>query len=126
MDKKKRNDLILILLVLAIGIVGFFGIEFYKSKTTLHGEAVIYVDGTEVGRYPLHKDNRIEIKGKNGTNYLVIQDGKAWIEEADCPDRICILRGKIDKNGETVVCLPNKIVVEIQNGEEDRIDISTN
>ena len=126
MNKKKRNDLILIGLLLVLGILAVFCIEGYKKANTQNGEAVVFVDGKEIGRYPLIEDTRVVIEGKNGNNLLVIKDGKAWIEEADCPDKICIYHGKIDKNKETVVCLPNKVVVEIQNGQDSEVDISTN
>lgn len=126
MNKKKRNDAILIGILLVLGILAVFCIEGYKKSNTNNGEAVVFVDGKEVGRYPLREDTEVLIEGKIGTNLLVIEDGKAFIKEADCPDKICIYHGKIHKNKETVVCLPNKVVVEIQNGQESDIDISTN
>ncbi len=126
MIKTKRNDLILIACILVIGIIGIVSVEWYKSSSTSNGEAVVFVDGKETGRYPLNVDTEVRIEGVNGYNYLIIRSGKAWIEEADCPDKICIYHGKIHKNGETLVCLPNKVVVEVQNGEENEVDISTN
>ena len=87
---------------------------------------MVYVDGKEVGRYPLTGEDEILIDGLKGTNTLIISEGKAWIEEAQCPDKICMHAGKISKNGETIVCLPNKVVVEIVNGADNEIDISTN
>lgn len=126
MKKRKRNDLILIGCLLLIGIFSLLGVEWYKSETTKNGEAIVFVEGKEIGRYSLKQDDEILIEGFQGTNYLIIRDGKAWIEEAQCPDKICIHAGKISKNGETIVCLPNKVVVEIVNGTENEIDISTN
>ena len=41
--------------------------------------------------------------------------------EADCPDKICVNTGKISKIGETIVCLPHRVVVEIQ-GEVSQSD----
>ena len=126
MVKKKRNDLILIGCALLIGILGYLGVEWYKSETTHQGEAVVYVDGKEVARYALTDEGEYVITGVNGENHLVIEGGKAYIEAAECPDKICIYSGKISKNGETLVCLPNKVVVEIVNGTESDVDISTN
>ena len=126
MSKKKRNDWILIGALLVLGISAIFCVEGYKKANTKNGEAVVFVDGKEIGRYPLKEDTTVLIEGKTGTNLLVIEDGKAFIKEADCPDKICVYHGKIDKNKETIVCLPNKVVVEIQNGQDNEIDISTN
>lgn len=49
----------------------------------------------------------------NGTNLLVIQDGKVWISEANCPNQDCVKMGKISMNGELLVCLPHKVTVSI-------------
>ena len=60
-----------------------------------------------------------EITGVDGgTNLLVIRDGAAWIEEADCPDALCVGMGRVRRVGQSVVCLPHKVVVEIV-GETD-------
>jgi hypothetical protein len=59
-----------------------------------------------------------EINGVNGgTNLLIIQDGEAWVEEASCPDGLCKNMGKISQVGQSVICLPNKVVVEILDKE---------
>ena len=84
--------------------------------------AVVYVDGEEYGRYPLSQDTDIIIPGKNGlNNELVIKNGEADIVDALCPDKICVHERKISRAGETLVCLPNRVVVEIE-GERDEID----
>ena len=73
------------------------------------------IDGTETARYPLDKDLRIDIETEGGhVNTLVIEDGKAFIEKADCPDGLCVKQGRIFEEGETVICLPHKVVVRIE------------
>ena len=56
---------------------------------------------------------RIEIPGKVGKCILVISDGKADMESADCPNQICVHHGAISHTGETIVCLPNRVVIEV-------------
>jgi hypothetical protein len=56
---------------------------------------------------------RIEIPGKVGKCILVISDGKADMESADCPNQICVHHSAISHTGETIVCLPNRVVIEI-------------
>lgn len=56
---------------------------------------------------------RIEIPGKVGKCILIISDGKADMESADCPNQICVHHGAISHTGETIVCLPNRVVIEI-------------
>ena len=55
---------------------------------------------------------------------IFLKDGKVKMTEASCPDHVCIRQGTIDAPGETVVCLPNKVVLEIvsKDGEEDGLD----
>ena len=55
------------------------------------GERVrILYDGRLTGEYSLHEDRQIPLHTEKGENLLVIRDGEAWIEEADCPDGLCI------------------------------------
>ena len=61
------------------------------------------------------KDNaqRIESPGKVGKCILIICDGKADMESADCPNQICVHHSSISHKGETIICLPNRVVIEI-------------
>ena len=56
---------------------------------------------------------RIEIPGKVGKCILIISDGKADMESADCPNQICVHHSAISHTGETIVCLPNRVVIEV-------------
>lgn len=73
-------------------------------------ELLITADGEEYGRYSLSENKTIDI---NGTNVCEILEGKVHMKDADCPDKLCIHQGTIYRQGETIVCLPNKIVLEI-------------
>ena len=86
------------------------------GRTTESGEqAVVIVDGEIVARYPLNRDGIYVLN--DGSNTLAIQDGFAWMQEADCPDHICMLLGKINMSGQMITCLPNKLIVTIEGGE---------
>lgn len=85
---------------------------------------VVYVDGKKVAEYPLAEDGVYEIVGyKGGTNILVIEDEKAYISEASCPqnagDVSCVDQGKKHRVGELITCLPNRVIVEITGESED-------
>lgn len=84
-------------------------------------ELKITVAGEVYGTYSLEKNQVIKIQD---TNVCEIKDGKVKMTEASCPDHVCIRQGTIDAPGETVVCLPNKVVLEIvsKDGEEDGLD----
>lgn len=48
-----------------------------------------------------------------GRNRLIIRGGEAWIEEADCPDKLCVNQGHISHTHDSIVCLPHHISVRI-------------
>ena len=53
----------------------------------------------------------------------VIKDGVVHMEDADCPDKLCIKQGQIDSNGQKIVCLPNKTIVEVSSEKESDYDV---
>ena len=87
------------------------------------------MDGEVYGTYELSKNQTIPIETSHGTNQLVIKNGKAHMEEADCPDGYCKKQGSIQKVNETIVCLPHKLVAEVESdstlpdSEEDAPDV---
>ncbi len=80
---------------------------------------VVEVDGEVFGRYPLDENTSIRIEtGTDGYNVLEIADGYASVTEASCPDKLCVRQHKISRSDETIVCLPNRVVVSVvSNGE---------
>lgn len=107
----KKSDIILIGVIVLVALAGLLIFSFRGSGR----EVVVYRDGTEVYRFELDSSEKIVLEGKDGQeNELVIEDGKAYISYATCPDKICVKQGKITKEGETIVCLPHKIVVAIE------------
>ena len=81
------------------------------------------MDGRLTGLYPLDRDAEIPIGGEEGYNLLVIRDGAADMIEADCPDRICVAMSPIRNVGETLVCLPHRVLVQIEGPGEREVDI---
>ncbi len=116
----KKNDLILIVAIIFLAGVGFLWNHMQGQEEA--AAVIVYVEGEKKDTYFLSQDGEYEIKTKNGRNLLVIQNGKADVTEADCPDSLCVKQASINKNGETIVCLPHKVVVEIESGQETEVD----
>lgn len=114
-----RNDRILIVAALLVALLGFAWISLRQSEG---GNAVVLVDGEEYASYPLGQDGEYRIETDRGSNLLVIKNGAADMTEADCPDKLCVKQKAVDKDGETIVCLPHRVVVEIQAEEETELD----
>lgn len=86
-------------------------------------KVVVTIDGEVVKTFDLHIDKTYNIEGKEGKfNLLVIKDGKAHIEDASCPDKVCVRDGEIQYNTELLTCLPNGVVIEIQSNTENDLD----
>ena len=83
----------------------------------------IISNGEEFGTYPLDKNAEIEIVREGHRNVVVIQDGIAHMDYSNCKNQICVHTGEISDKGETIVCLPNYVIVEIigngEGGEDD-------
>lgn len=116
---KLRNDFILAAVILIIAAAGLLLISLTKEEgNTL----VVKIDGAETASYSLAEDTRFEIRtGKNSENInvVVIENGKAYVSEADCPDGICKDYRPISYVGETIVCLPHKLVLEVTGEKND-------
>ena len=117
---KHKKDWILIGSFLGIALVAALCLHVFTAQGT---QVVATVDGQEVGRWLLSDSVDEVIETEEGRNHLVIEGGKASIVEADCPDGICVKQGTISRTGQTIVCLPHKLVIEITGkAEENGLD----
>jgi hypothetical protein len=117
LEKKKiKRDIMLIATLIIVCAAVFLIINFVVKKDGI--TAAVKVDGNIVYMLPLDKNASVTVEGyQGGSNTVVIENGTVYMKDADCPDKLCEKTGKISKNGETIVCLPHRVVVEIQGGE---------
>ena len=111
--------IILLLTVLSFLPVMIFGLQ--QNTATAEKEAVLRVDGTEIKTFPLMAGDK---SYTYNYNLIEIDGDRVRIKEADCDDQICVRRGWATKNGETIVCLPHKLVIEVRStdgGDEDSL-----
>jgi hypothetical protein len=120
--RKLKNDIILAVIVVVVAATGLLLVNVFRTEGSF---AVIKIDGKETGRYPLSVDTEVIIEtGDDGRNTLVIEDNKAFMKDANCPDKICEGHSKISYKGETIVCLPHKVVIEIVTEDsENELDV---
>lgn len=104
----KRKDIIFLgAVILASGVLFCLRTAFKADGVT----AVIYSEGEIVRRVSLNRDGVYDI---NGTNTVTVSEGAVYMSSADCPDKLCVKQGKIHSAGQSVVCLPNRIVISIE------------
>lgn len=113
----KRNDKILVgCLFLVAAITALF---YMLSPLDKNAKVVVTMDGQVYGTYLLGEDRKIELNGKNT---LQIQDGQVKMTKADCKDQICVHHRAISKEGEGIICLPNKLIVTVEHAESKLLD----
>ena len=122
-EKKIRNDIILALTILTLALTVFL---VFKACAREGSYAVITVNGEVYKTVPLDTDTAFDVvSGKNGEykNTVTVKDGKVFITYANCPDGICERHRAIKYHGESIACLPHGLVVTVEGGEENDVDI---
>lgn len=108
--KKLRNDLILVSAIIVIALTVFL---IFKLNLKMGTKVNIKVNNETLYSFSLSENNEKLISTKYGENTVLIKHGEVTVTDADCPDNICVKHRAISKTGETIVCLPHKLVVEI-------------
>lgn len=110
-------------LIGGVALLAAVSLIFLYGNRQEGARVVIEVDGQETASYPLAEDRTVLVEGWNGgTNLLEIRDGTVTVAEASCPDQLCVHQGSIRYTGQTIVCLPHRVVVTVENGEEAPVD----
>lgn len=112
--KNYRLDIIIISAILLVSLVLLLVVTLSKKEGSV---VVVEIDGTVVGTYSLSQNAEYSLNG--GTNNLVIEDGKAYLNYSNCPDHTCEKTGKIQYVGQSIICLPNKVAITIKSESTD-------
>ena len=109
-SRKAKNDIILILSLVLLALAVGAALLLFKPE----GDVVsVSVDGEVIAEYSLSEDVEVEIETDGGYNLLVIEGGRARVERASCPDGICAAHRPISQDGASIICLPNRVVIEV-------------
>ena len=106
------RDTLLILTLLLIGIILLFVL---RGRSNEGSYVIIMYQNEEKARFSLASDGIYDIN--NGKNKIEILGGKVRMTYADCPDELCIRQGWIEYDGQSIICLPNKITVMVSGGD---------
>lgn len=120
----KKADIVLFFVILVFGLL----ISWYSIASAVTGQQVIITAGGQVyGTYDLMQDQEIEVTQQGHQNHITIKDGKVSMTFSDCHNQVCVQTGAIGQTNQTIVCLPNQVIVEIvakagnQGGDADVI-----
>ena len=118
--KSRKKEIIAVLILVLIAVVSFVCIRFFVEG---EGKYVkVYVNEKLTKTFDLTKDREYFIETKFGYNLLIIKNERARILDADCPNKICVNKGYISKNGESIICLPHHVVVTVESSEDNNVD----
>ena len=117
--KAYRNDMVLAAVLLLLG--GALALLLWLTRQA-GGTVTVQIDGEAVMELPLSEDLQIVLGEGEHINTLVIRDGKAQVVDASCPDRICVRQGAVQYAGESIVCLPHKLIVTVEGGPPSDVD----
>ena len=121
--KITKYDIILIVTIVVISIfcicVSFYSALFNNDKVLR-----IYVEDELYKEYVLSDElnDVIKVRGKLYYTVVQIQNGKVFVKESDCPDKICQRHIAISRPGEMIVCLPNRVIIKIEGNSNDDLD----
>ena len=126
LEKKKRNDILLIGILLLIVLCLLFIQNMFGKKGA---EVMVIQDGELLYEFSLDEEmygkSAFCIISEEGYNTLEIRNGEATIIEADCPDGLCVKQKAISKQGESLICLPHQLVITVEGADAPGIDAMT-
>ena len=117
---KKADFIIIAAVVAVVGVLSFF---LYFVNSDSGSTVTVEKDGKIIDTLSLNEDFEKQYEFDGETNTLIIKDGKATITEANCPDEICVNHKPINKSGESIICLPHKLVVTVRNDKSNQNEI---
>jgi hypothetical protein len=110
----KKADIVLFIILIAIGLA----LSWFSIAGSVTGQkAVVTVDGKTYGTYSLSRDQNVTIKHNGHINKFSIKGGYVQMTYSSCKNQICVDKGKINQTSQSIVCLPNKVVITIQGGD---------
>ena len=115
----RRRDVWIILLLLAVGIAAWAGVEYVIRRPGAALEAEITFDGETVAVVPLDTEQEIVVPQKPEV-IIAVREGKIGFIHSDCPDQVCVHTGFFNTGGSFAACLPNRVIVRVlpEEGQE--------
>lgn len=111
----KAGDAVLVALVVIAAGAAMFVLASARAGQK-GSTALVEVNGREVKRVELEEGmgpRRMEVQGFVGTSVIEFRDCRARMVESACRDKLCVGMGWVGSGGESIVCLPNRVVVRI-------------
>ena len=119
----KRKDFILFIILMVVCAGIFFCMFFLKREGN---RVIVQQNGEKIMELSLEDDGTYVIEEGEFVNELVIEEGVAYMKNANCKDLVCVHHGPISKVNETITCLPHKLIVYVAGEDISEIDAVVN
>ena len=117
MKRLKPGDYVVIVIVIAVVTFLLYQYVFSSSQ----GTEVQVTSQAFQRSFSFNEDRVVEVEGPLGITRVVIDAGEVWVSDSPCREKICIKMGEKQRVGEQIVCVPNRIIVEVK-GEHSKVD----
>lgn len=124
----KKGDIIIISLLVILSFLPLLLVNQQEKRIETATEPIAYalvtVDGEELYRMELLEDGQSETyqyESEAGPMNRIKRTGtKVYMADANCSDALCVQQGEISKDGEVIICLPHRLLVEVvREGDKD-------
>ena len=126
MKTLKKLDIVIIVLLIGLSFTPHLIFAKTWSKDYSSTYANIKISGKVYKNIPLTEKNgeqTLVVETDHGNNTIVITGDTIQITEADCHDDLCVKQGAISKVGQSIICLPHELIIEIKGEESSDSDI---
>lgn len=126
MNKFKKDTILIAGILLTALLFWLVPLLLNRINRKFPAAVNVYQDGQLLASYPLTDDLTEAIPWEeDGYNLLLIENGMASVTDATCPDQLCVRQRAISKSGESIICLPHRLVLQIEGEEEGELDAVT-
>ena len=116
----KKADIVLLICLVTLGLF----VSWYSLAGDRQVDKVVVTVGGEVfGVYDLADDREIDVDRGNCSNHITIKGGLVSMTYSSCKNQICVHTGAISHTKDSIACLPNKVIVEIENDKGGDVDV---
>ncbi len=135
----RKADIILFIVLVITGLAASAALTLSHDEAGSNAKVIIESGGDLYARYPLSEDRTVVVPAPKQIsvdapaadpdesasaqydyyNVVIISGSKVSVTEASCKNQVCVKHGAISRPGESIVCLPNRLVVRIENGSEE-------
>ncbi|MBN2091277.1 NusG domain II-containing protein [candidate division KSB1 bacterium] len=114
------------ILIISLLLSSFFMCYFLIFNKQTGKMAVIWVNGQEIKRLDLSREQQLELAGAQGEFIVQVKNNAVRMIKSTCPDKLCLQMGAINKPNQVIVCVPNRVIIKIEGGtSSEQFDLIT-